>query len=111
MRNIFKDVTRLQVVNWVLQWLFIRLTRCKETKILDADLMEVSVSIKDGKIEGNPGYRINKFRITEWFAIQYWVVPLTGWSNDFRYIGKQKFSGRISKKETYFGGIDWGVPE
>lgn len=38
-------------------------------------------------------FRITTFTQDEnkWYGIQYWVIPMTGWTSDFKYIGKVKY--------------------
>lgn len=55
------NITRLQLVNWILQLLFFRI-------------------FKNIKEDGNISY-----------GILYFVIPFTGWYNDFATIGKLKF--------------------
>jgi hypothetical protein len=36
------------------------------------------------------GGRIKKSHYEEWYSIQYWVVPFTGWAKPFKYIRSDK---------------------
>lgn len=87
-------MSRLEFFNRSLfQWLFIRLTRCERNVIDGFDITEVSQLLNGYGIGGN----VTSSRIESWYSIQYWVVPLTGWSSDFRYLSKGPGFKRISK--------------
>lgn len=61
---------KLKIINrFILQWLFLRLVKC---------------------IENNG---------STWYSIKGFVIPTTGYGNDFKYIGKPKFL-RITKKKN-----------
>jgi hypothetical protein len=32
---------------------------------------------------------IGEVRVTEWYSIQYWMLPLTGWKCNYIYLGKK----------------------
>jgi hypothetical protein len=67
-------------INYLLQFLFIRLTR-HEVK------HEVS-ALPDGGL--GIGGTVSRASIIYWYSIQYWIVPLTGWTNNFVYLNKAK---------------------
>jgi hypothetical protein len=71
--QIFKDMTKLMLVNCILQFFFIRLTRCYKTELVGNDPLFSVATIK------------------RYYAIMYWVFPFTGWKNEYIYIGKKKF--------------------
>jgi hypothetical protein len=58
-------MTPLKMLNYfILQWFFIRLTKC-------------TVQNDEGKINS-------------WYSIMYFVLPLSGWGSDFKYIWKRE---------------------
>lgn len=84
----------MKILNIVLfQWFFIRLTKCKSRTVVSFNPHEISL-LPDGSM----GFGGNvKYEIIEWYSIQLFILPLTGWRNDFVYIGKPKFY-RITPK-------------
>jgi hypothetical protein len=77
----------LRFINvFFLQWFFIRLTLCQQNIIVGAELDSVSV-LNDGS--HGFAFRYAGIKVQYWYSIQGWVVPLTGWKNDFRYVGKK----------------------
>jgi len=62
-------MTKLKFINkYILQWLFIRLTKCIDNES-------------------------NEY----WYSLQYLVVPTTGWTTDFKFVGNRKLF-KITKK-------------
>jgi hypothetical protein len=81
--------TRLGLLNFcLLQFFFIRLTRCERKVITKFDLE--SIDLMPGGVFV-PSGRVREFEIESWYAIQYWIVPFTGWSSDFVYLGRKGF--------------------
>lgn len=80
---------------YIFQWFFIRLTKniensIEEYKILSYDMMP------DGSIASRGcGKTITKY----WYSIQYFVVPLTGWNNDYKYINNGPKYFKITRKK------------
>lgn len=59
-------MTKTKFLNvFILQWLFVRLTK----------------HLKKDE-QGN-------YTIIERWSLQYWVIPLTGWSTNFKYLNKK----------------------
>lgn len=80
-------MTKLEFVNkFFFQWLFVRLTRCEQKVITDFNLQEISITPHGYA----PGGTV-KYKTEQWYSIQGWIIPLTGWSNDFKFIRKQWF--------------------
>ncbi|MBV6478683.1 MAG: hypothetical protein HGGPFJEG_01441 [Ignavibacteria bacterium] len=52
-----------------LQWFFVRLTRAEVNKFSTGGIKVIS----------------------SWYAIQYWVMPLSGYGREYKYLGKQKY--------------------
>lgn len=75
----------LKFINvFFLQWFFIRLTKCSEKivtmhKLLSYDLMP------DGNLSSRGMGKTEKHT---WYSIQYFIVPCTGWWNDFIFLTK-----------------------
>ena len=75
----------MKIINiLLLQWLCVRLTKCVtkyHVEIISVNLMSdgsVSMKCKDNGIHDR-----------HWFAIQYWILPMSGWHNDFVFINKK----------------------
>ena len=82
----------LGLVNKLLfQWLFVRLTKHQEKVITKYNLHSVDVSI------GIRGFT-EDIVTYQWYSIQYWVLPLTGWKTDYIYLNKKPNFIRVSKK-------------
>ncbi len=73
-------MTKLGFLNkFIIQFFFIRLTRhTQKVRIAYIDYARMK------------NYRT---QTEQWYSIQYWVVPFTGWSNrnDFKYLNGQHF--------------------
>ena len=65
----------MKLTNYFLQIFFIRITRCDKRY-----------------------YRglMRYIGFSYWYSIQGWIVPFTGWRNEFKFIGK-RFNKRITK--------------
>lgn len=90
----------LEIVNrFCFQWFFIRLTRIEYREITDFKLHEISI-LEDGSF--GIGGKVNADHRIRYYAIQYFIRPLTGWKGSFKFIGKNspKFF-RITKKYRY----------
>lgn len=114
-------ITWLQATNWILQFLCIRLTRCTEdTCIGKQEIGAYQLSNPDSHNdvflpgcfdksikEGGPRsikYLVNHYTKLQWYAIQYWIVPLSGWYGPFNYMnksGEPEFK-RITKKKPLY---------
>lgn len=77
----------------IFQWFFVRLTRCSQRIIDEVEMVEVSM-LHDGchGVGGN----ILKSHREQWYSFQGWIIPLTGWNTDFRYIGKSPWFKKMS---------------
>lgn len=88
-------MTKLKFLNkFILQWFFVRLTRVQEKiacvdKIISYDIMP------DGSLSARS---IGLTQTFQWYSLQYFVVPTTGWNTDFKYLGERKFFVLTSKK-------------
>lgn len=87
-------MTKLEFVNkFFFQWFFVRLTKCQQKVIEDFTLTEVSVMPGgDHSIGGSA-----KTATYKWYAIQYWIIPTTGWGKPFRQIGYSRKFLNITK--------------
>lgn len=78
---VIKKMTRmskLEIINKILlQWFFVRLTRCSDNLIIEYDLYGLK------KIHGK------KVRI--WYSLMGWVIPTSGWNSDYKYLGNRWF--------------------
>ena len=77
------NISWLKLVNKVLfEWFFIRLTKHQEKRIEDFKLSGFDL-MSDGNI-GSRG--VGETKTYQWYSLQYWIIPLTGWKNDFVYL-------------------------
>lgn len=77
-------MTFLQISNYFLQFFFIRLTLCEV--ITDFTVDEISF-VQNNSFE--IGGKVKETR--NFYALQYFVLPFSGWTSDFIYIGKKRF--------------------
>jgi hypothetical protein len=88
-------MTKLEFANKAFfQWVFVRLTRCQQKVITEFKMHEISITPNGYK----PGGKV-EYRTEQWYSLQGWIIPLTGWRNDFKFIGKQWFI-KITKART-----------
>jgi len=94
-----KGMSKLYFVNYfILQWFFIRLTRHTERIIDEVDMIEASMlSPHVGQVTGI-GFGVKRSHVLTWYSIQYWVIPCTGWTTFFKYIGGKPKFWRITKQ-------------
>ena len=85
-------MTLLKFVNkFIFQWFCIRLTKCSEKVIENPEPSCFTYSITtDGNTKNTVTYN--------WYSIQYWIKPCTGWTDDFVYLNKKPKFLRITKK-------------
>ena len=94
-------MSKLEVLNkFFLQWFFIRLTKRQERVITEFKMESVSMIINgEQSIMGRPTYHTN-----QWFSIMCFVVPLTGWNSNCKFIfGKCKTFQITGKKIVQIG--------
>lgn len=91
-------MSRLKALNvFILQWFFVRLTKHQEIRIEDFVYVGYNM-MPDGSMTpfGN-GTRVTY----QWYSIQYWVVPCTGWWSKFKYTNtKPKFLKITKDRKT-----------
>lgn len=79
----------------VLQWFCIRLTKVSEKRVVDYEIESISV------IDGHASAKGKGIQATyQWYSIQYWILPCSGWWNDFVVFnkdGKSKFK-KVTKE-------------
>jgi hypothetical protein len=85
----------LKIINvFLLQWLFVRLTLCKEIKIEDYKLLSYDL-MSDGSMSSRgTGAKIEY----SWYSIQGFILPLSGWWSDFIYLTKKNKFIRLTEK-------------
>ena len=90
-------MSRLMFINaFFLQWFFIRLTKCQKTVVEEFNLYEISL-MPDGSFA--PAGTVKR-KINQWYSLQYWIIPCTGWSSGFKYLfGKPKFLKLSAKRK------------
>jgi hypothetical protein len=92
----------LKLVNVIfLQWFFIRLTRC-ESKLIEK-FEPHSVSIMPGGGASLAGI-VTGYKKLQWYSIQGFIVPCTGWCGSFKYL-KGPFFWRVTKQKEM--PIEW----
>lgn len=85
----------LKILNvFLLQWFFIRLTRCSE--ILTEETDGKTVEVLGVLMTKNLSIKVEK----RWYAIQGFILPLTGWWSKFVFLYKPFFI-KISNKLEY----------
>ena len=89
-------MTWLKAINvFILQWFFVRLTRHSEKLITQFTLKEISVIHNGGLGFGGSG----KIETHQWYSIQYWVLPCTGWWSDYILLNKRPKFIKCSKRK------------
>lgn len=87
-------MTKLKFINLFLQILFVRLTKCSELSFGELNYKSVEM-LDDNNISIHSSGTSYMY---EWYSLQYFVVPFTGWKSNFIFIfGAPKFK-RITKK-------------
>lgn len=80
----------------IFQWFFVRLTKCQE-KVVE----EYIIQSFDMMIDGSFASRgTGKSTTYQWYSLQYWILPLTGWKSDFVYLSKSPNFVKITKKNA-----------
>lgn len=81
-------MTKLEIINRIIQIFCIRITKCRQTVIKSATIRSISL-VKDGVY--GVEYEPNDIEYIWFYQIAYWIVPFTGWSDNkpYKYIGKQ----------------------
>lgn len=46
-----------------------------------------------------PGGTVKR-KTYQWYSIQYWIVPFTGWWSDFKFIGGKPHFLKLSAKHS-----------
>lgn len=78
---------------YIFQWFFVRLTKHMENFVENYELRGYDL-MSDGSISTRGvGKTISKY----WYSIQYFVVPLTGWNSNYRYLNKGPKYFKITK--------------
>jgi hypothetical protein len=95
MNNI--KISWLGLVNRIIfQWFFVRLTKHQMRKVTDYNLQSYDI-MPDGEISSRG---VGEVKIYQWWSFQYWVLPLSGWSTDYKYLnGKPKFL-KLTKEKS-----------
>ncbi len=79
----------------ILQWFFIRLTKCEENCIIKYE--PVSYDLMEGGVLS--ARAIGKIQTIYWYSIQYWVKPLSGYNGkEYKYLNKGPKYLRITRK-------------
>lgn len=85
----------LKFVNlFFFQLFFVRLTKCSEQKVENYTLISFDLTIDGMSSRGHGTTKTYK-----WYAIQYWIVPMTGWKTDFIFLNKKPKFIKITNKK------------
>ena len=86
----------LKIINYYfLQWFFIRLTRCSKKVITQYNLSSIDMMSDSSFASRGTGIIEETF----WYSIQGWIIPLSGWGKSFKYLNKEPFFLRLTKKK------------
>lgn len=93
--KIFK-MSRLKAVNiFLLQWFFIRLTKHRENRLDNFEIRGYDL-MSDGTVSPR-GKGV--FETYQWYSIQFWVLPLTGWWSVYIYLNTKPKYTKVSKEK------------
>lgn len=85
----------MKIINFLfLQWFFVRLTKNTLNIINKIEMFECSLTEAGYAVGGV----IKEMHIQQWYSIQGFIIPLTGWINSFSYLNKPFFI-RVTKKK------------
>ena len=91
-------MTKLKMINkFFLQWFFVRLTKCREKKVDDYEILSYDL-MPDGSISSRG---IGKTVTYQWYSIQYFILPTTGWNSDFIFLTKEANFIQLTKKKIW----------
>ena len=79
---------------FILQWFFVRLTKSHQFEVTKMEITEVSL-MPDGSTE--IGGLVQNKRTMCWYSLQLWIIPLTGWWNEFKYLSKEPIFIKLTK--------------
>lgn len=78
----------LKTINvFFFQWLFIRLAKVQEKRIEDYRIISYDL-MPDGNMSSRG---IGKTITYQHYQFIYWISPLSGWWDDFIYLGKKRY--------------------
>ena len=82
-------MTKLKAANvFFFQWFFVRLTKCTEKRVENYNLISVDL-MQDGYASTRGTGNVETY---QWYSIQFWILPCTGWWDDYIYLNtKPKF--------------------
>lgn len=84
----------LKAINvFLLQWLFMRLTRHQEKRIENYTPTSYDL-MPDGNISSRGKGDVNTY---QWYSLQMWILPCTGWWNNFIYLNKKPYFFVLTK--------------
>lgn len=91
-------MTPLGFINYyLLQFFCIRIAKHTEDIIVDYRISEIS--FVNGGYEMGSTYRIES---QSWYSIMYWVMPLSGYGKDYKYLGSHKAKYlRLTKNKNH----------
>jgi hypothetical protein len=88
-------MSKLGIANrFFFQLFFVRLTKHTENTWVTYNLTSFDITSSGIASRGT-----GKMETTQWYSIQYWILPFTGWQTDFIYLGnKSPRYWQITKK-------------
>lgn len=91
-------MTKLKAANvFFFQWFFIRLTKHIDKRVTDYVLQSIDL-MQNGSYASRGTGKIKAF---QWYSIQYWILPLTGWWSDFVYLNKSPKFIKLTKEKMH----------
>lgn len=90
------NLSWLKIANGLFfQLFFVRLTKCIDYKIEDYKLLSFDM-MENGSMSSRGFGRSVKY---EWYSLQYFVVPFSGWKYNYSYLGKGPGYIRLTKRK------------
>ena len=87
-------MTKLKAVNlFFFQWFFVRLTKCTEGRIEEYTLHSLDL-MADGSMTSRG---TGETKTYQWYSLQFWILPCTGWNNNLIYLNKKPKSIKCTK--------------
>jgi hypothetical protein len=76
----------IKIINVIFfQWFFVRLIK-KQEKIIENYTLQSYDIMADGNISSRG---VGKIKVYQYYGLQYWILPCSGWWNDLIYLNKK----------------------
>lgn len=87
----------LKAINvFLLQWLFMRLTKHQENRVENYTAISYDL-MPDGSISSRG---MGDMKTYQWYSLQMWIVPCTGWWSNFIYLNKKPYFLSLTKPKV-----------